>query len=156
MDNYTFDFEAIQNETVAMGETNDCFVKASSLGFGLTYMEAHTMLSDFGRKFRCGTPWPVVQQMFKTMVKDYGYQLSALTAKGWEPAKLKSHKIWLGNQYDGSQGKTIRTFARENTKGTFLVFTRAHITTIVDGVVQDWVEAGRGDQKRIIMVFRVR
>ena len=156
MSQYTFDFEAIHNETVAMGDANDCFIKASSLGFGLTYMEAHTMISDFGRKFRCGTPWPVVQQTFKAMVKDYGYKLSSLTSKGWNPARLDSHKLWLSNLYDGSQGKTIRTFARENTSGTFLVFTRAHITTIVDGVVQDWVQAGNGDQKRIMMVFRVR
>lgn len=50
------------------------------------------------------------------------------------------------------KGRTLITLARELKRGTFIVFVRAHVLCVKDGVVLDWA---RGRGLRVKDVYRV-
>lgn len=124
-------FQEVQRESQAIGETNDCTVKAVSIACQVPYSEAHQYLKSLGRKNRRGHHW---------QANGIGYA-EAL------------HKIGVEGVEVGFRSKTVKTLARELTKGHYMVKVKGHVLAIVDGKVEDWTE---GRQHRVLKVMRIK
>jgi len=114
-----------------LGENNDCTVKAVAIACQVTYDEAHGYLKSLGRKWGRGHHWAG---------NGHGYteRLDKLGIEG-EEIEFKS--------------KTVKTLARELTKGHYMVKVRGHVLAIIDGKVEDWT-AGR--QHRVLKVMKIK
>lgn len=104
------------NPRTIQTETNDCVVRALSLAFNRAYPEVHDMCATAGRKPRRG--------MMRAQT-DKAIQM--LT--GNKQAKLE--------RYTRGNRCTLKTFARDNPKGNFLVIKRGHAVALIDGVYHD-------------------
>jgi len=114
-----------------LGENNDCTVKAVAIACQVPYEEAHEYLRSIGRKWGRGHRW---------QINGHGYaeRLDKLGIEG-EEIEVKS--------------KTVKTLARELTKGNYMVKVKGHVLAIVDGKVEDWT-AGR--QHRVLKVMKIK
>jgi hypothetical protein len=111
------DFQYIcNNPRTIETETNDCVVRALSLAFNRDYSEVHTMCAKAGRKARRG---------MRRAQTDAVIQM--LTAN--KQAKLE--------RYTRGNRCTLKTFARDNAKGNFIVIKRGHAVALIDGVYHD-------------------
>ena len=168
-----FTYEEMAKASISHNEVHDCIVKAVSIAFGMTYEEAHHECKIRGRKRGSGLSWEGIKDLLEHMTSEYGFDVRLVLNEAIEEKfmtgrvkySIKAASLpvtetdkpihWVHNRYIGNS-KTIRTFARNNPKGTYIVFTHAHATAIVDGVVQDWARPGRGDLKRIFGVVEIK
>lgn len=108
--------------------------------------------------------------------------VATAVATGWSFGKARSLLYRKANRVDGKgssvrklhaalasigyntarvevKSKTLITIQKElaNTKGTYFVYTRRHVTAIKDGVCEDWSnnEHGRPTRYKIESVYRV-
>ncbi len=107
-------------------EKMDCSVIAVAAAAGVSYGKAHAMLRREGREDRRRTP-------------------PAFTVKAMDKLGFDLHAGDL-------EGKTVKTFARNNPEGVFMVSTRGHIATVYNGKVFD---DDRSLGKRVKAVFIV-
>lgn len=123
----TADETAIERDRFAMGEKNDCAVKAIALATGISYPQVHATLKAAGRRNRCGT---YLWQTEKT-VKNLGFDMIRIPL---------------------SRGCTTKTVGRFLTNGNFLVRISRHILAVRNGQVLDWSATA---MKRVKEIFRI-
>ena len=122
-------FKALDKASSAMGETNDCAVKALAAATENQYPDAHKALKVFGRRNRKGTYF---SHMTKPAVKSLGYQLT----------EVKGHK-----------GVTInRIPSHLDSSKTYLIQTARHILCVKNGQVVDWTAGRRHRVKSVHIV----
>jgi hypothetical protein len=109
------------------GENNYCTVIAAALVLGWKFGKARAEWERRGRRTGRGTYFPD-QVQFLT---DHGVSLLPV------------------NYIDG----TLKTVTRKLSRyGTFLVWSRGHVSVVRDGVLEDWATDSR---KRVIRVLEV-
>ena len=114
----------------ALGETNDCSVKALSVALGVSYDVAHSALRARGRKERRG----VQMRAIHGAAADLGYKLVPVTLP------------WV------KRCKTAITLAANlPSRGRFLVDMPRHVAGCAAGKVLDWTE---GRRKRVVTIYR--
>lgn len=98
-------------------KVNDCTVRAISLATGRSWDDAYVMLSEYARAQR-------IMPDEVDYIDDF----------------LRTHfeKI-CGCKY---RQMTVRDFAREARKGTFLITMNGHITCCIDGCIYDTFDPG--------------
>jgi hypothetical protein len=102
----------------SQGEHNDCAVRALSVAAGLPYESAHALLKKHGRVDNRGTyPSSITKALIDLA-----------------PESTFTH---------GDRRLTLGTFTKLMPMGTFIVFVRGHVLSVVDGTVHDWKEAPR-------------
>ncbi len=131
------DFSALVNETNAIGEHNDCSVKAIALVTGRSYREAHAALKVAGRRDRGRTPIRVSaaairglgatlrvwtdMEMFRMMDSYPGADVHnnrrAITTHHWRR---------FATQWAPHRGKKL------------IIVTNGHMLAVIDGEVKDW------------------
>lgn len=127
IDPETVTFEECEKQREAMGEANDCTVKALAIAGGIAYTKAHYIMKQAGRRNRRGTHTPNIK-------------------KGFELAGFKLEKV-------KHTGKTVTTITQDCAKSKrYVAITRNHILAITNGIVQDWTE---GRRHRIETLFEV-
>lgn len=126
----TTEESTVDADRAAMGERNDCAVKAITLTTGLPYRQVHEALRLAGRRNRCGT---------------YIYQSDrAIEALGFEMRAVRFHPC------------TTRTVAHQLPKtGRFMVRVSRHALAVVDGKVCDWTDGRLKRVKEIYEIVRV-
>jgi hypothetical protein len=142
---YQYASEVINNykESVkARNEKNDCFVRAVASASGSSYDAAHTYVKEvFGREERQGTQ--AVGLTMKT-IEGKLQEFGKVKVKFEELPKEKvvnTYKLY-GELID--RQKTVKSFIKDNSKGTFIVLVARHAFTIKDGVLVD----NRGEEFR--------
>jgi hypothetical protein len=111
------DFQYIKNNPRTIdAETNDCVVRALSLAFNREYGEVHGVCAKVGRKPRRG--------MYRSQT-DKAIQI------------LTGNKTAVLEKYSRGNRCTLKTFARDNPKGNFVVIKRGHAVALIDGVYHD-------------------
>ena len=153
-----------------LNETNDCTVRACAVATDIDYETMHKYLAtECGRKHGEGLhSWA-----YHGALASLGYELTKLEGPSyewneyyvegheryyrktgtwaWVPASYRSKrkKVGKGKDYNAA---TVRTLARELSKGTYLVGTDGHVACLKDGEVHDWTNNRR---HRIRDVYRV-
>lgn len=104
--------------SIAIGERNDCSVKALSIVADIHYGIAHKIMKIGGRKDGCGS---TVASL-----------MAALAVLGWKNTEVT----------DSVNAKTIKKVSSDPafSTGRFLIYTRGHIVSVIDGKVEDWSE----------------
>jgi len=113
-------------------ERNDCAVRAVAISAAISYREAHQLLAAEGRRSRRGTKtW-----MTERAIKKAGAKLEEVTF------------TYL------RQNPTLAEAVHRLNIGRYLIITRGHALTLIDGVIHD---AGTisGPRSRVRRAFRV-
>ena len=130
-------FQEVQRESQAIGERNDCTVKAVSIACQIPYHEAHRYLSKLGR--RKGRGWfPNDHNRKGRNVSGYIDNLDSL---GFEHEKISV------------ASRTVSQIERELRSGHYMVHVSGHVLALVDGKVQDWTE---GRRHRVKSVYKIK
>lgn len=129
--NFSSAKDSIKNYTsskLAIGETNDCVVRALAAACDWDYDKSHRFVSkEFGRRPRKGTP------KFITTVNQWVVEGRKLGRKKIKPIDIK-------------EIKTVGQLVKWYDKGTYLVVISHHAFTIKDGEV---VAGNREDSQRM-------
>lgn len=107
--------EIKQDTQKGLGDFNDCTVRALAHIFDITYDESHDIMEELGRKQKKG---------FR--LKPYMMGL-----------KLAGHKFKSVPFRPMGRNMNLKAFADMNKEGSFLVFTRGHVQTLVQGKYHD-------------------
>ena len=116
-------------------ETNYCGVIALAVATGWRFGKARSVL--FNKTLRRDRQGIQIFLLHKVL-KEYGYKAVFTSVAG---------------------AKTLVTAQRvlENTKGTYFVYTKQHVTAIKDGVCEDWSnnEFGRKKLYRVESIYKI-
>lgn len=143
-------YDAYRAEANALGETNDCSVRAVAAACGVSYREAHTALAKCGRKRREGC---YVQQIHDA-VRMLGFEVVRM------PMFMKdmAHHLYVRHNYKVKNITTRQMTMFPNFFGEFiglnevngaLCYTSGHVAAWADGHVHDF-GASRALQVRSI------
>lgn len=127
---YTTTFSQLNDQSFKHGETNDCAVKAVALVTEKLYSEAHRALADRGRKTRQGTPFRAIDET----IKEFGYKVERVDPREIIAAYPSPHRDVLKNITTHHP----RRFNKVWPKGTYLLYSRAHVSAVIDGELHDW------------------
>lgn len=139
---YAMSYNTASEISQAMGESNDCAVKAIAIATQTDYRTVHAMLKAAGRKDRKGTHF----QAIKKVVGQLGFEMEQLAGQ-------RSYSFdEVAGRYAKLVGRAVKTAKHYLIRGEFLVFTRGHVLAVRDGVAEDWT-AERGH--RVTHIFKV-
>jgi hypothetical protein len=125
-------YTQVKAEAEAMGETNDCVVRAISIAAQLPYNEAHTICARAGRKPRHGMH---TRRAIEVLNQLDNYHTDMIVPR--KPG---------GGRY------TVKTIGRAFPRGRYVCVVSGHALAIVDGEVCDWTN---GRQHRVKFMFKV-
>ena len=135
---YVYASQAIKNysESVkAINEKNDCFVRAVASASGSSYDAAHAYVKNtFKRQDGQGTQF--VDSTFLSIegkLQEFG-QVKVKFEK-LPKNKIKNTYKLYGELID--RQKTVKSFIKDNARGTYIVLVAGHAFTIKDGVLID-------------------
>lgn len=134
---------------LANGEKNDCFVRACTNAFGISYEQAHKFTADeFGRQNRRGTFG--VNLTLKTLSKEViefepEGQLNLFTPNGGKRIKVKhigdepkAGGILINRKYKHKKvAYTVKTFMQNYPTGTYILLVNKHALVCKGGVIID-------------------
>ena len=125
-------FEGMRTEASALGERNDCAVKALAVALGVGYARAHSALAASGRKPRCATP----AHMTNSAARRLGYELV--------PISLGAVKALLGTSTKSiTVGQLTRRPDVLRALGPCLIRVSGHIIGAREGAIHDWADGRR-------------
>ena len=135
---YQYASEVIANykESVkAKNEKDDCFVRAVASASGSSYDAAHTYVKEtFKRKDRQGTQFVnSTMESIEGKLQEFG-QVKVKFERLPKVKVMNTYKLH-GELID--RQKTVKSFIKDNTRGTYIVLVAKHAFTIKDGVLVD-------------------
>jgi hypothetical protein len=161
-------------DTKAVGETNDCVVKAFMNAAKVSYNEAHEFVAaTFDRKDKKGTYAAAYTLNKLALAKTpiLGRKIVPLGSFGsrpMTPAEAKESKVLLNTEYPKGGGTfasfTVGKFlAQAPKKGSFFIIVAKHALAIRDGKIYDnvnykdnlFIQKGR-DQRRCQAIFQLK
>ena len=110
-------------------DDNMCTVIALAMAAGIGYGKAFHTYKRLGRVTRKGT--------LKAL------QVAAFKEHGLQVLEISPYKF----------GATLKTAAKSGIRGTYLIYSRAHVSAMVDGKMYDW---GATSCKRVKAVYTVK
>lgn len=126
-------FAKMHEVAEALGESNDCGVKAVALTTDSEYATVHAAMQAAGRKPRRGTWLPQIQEV----IRDLGFRMVEMNPRDIIDAFPGQHKNL----------KSLTThhperFAKQWPDGRYMMLVSGggHIVAIVDGYTMDWTE----------------
>lgn len=141
-------YEVSKVSEIAKAEKNDCFVRAVSNAFEVTYNTAHSFVkTTFNRKDKRGTKGTkATLQLLKDVTLEDENQVGQLSLF----PKSTTRKVKYIGSNPKSGGKlyntdythkkvafTVKTFLNKFSKGTYLVLVHKHALVIKDGILID-------------------
>lgn len=142
-----------KNSEIAKSEKNDCFVRAMATATGSHYDSAHNFVKEtFDRKDKKGT-----QFMASTMSKleDSGF---AIDNKEFKIKVLPKSRVTNSYKLYGEivkRKKTVKSFIKDNPKGTFILGVSKHAFTIKDGQLIDNVGEEFRPTRKVESAFKI-
>lgn len=123
----------IELESMEADEWNDCTVKAFAMACNVTYSEAHSALKAAGRERRMGTRHGDELKAIKAL----GFKLIGVDLNEIKSSYPKPHRTALRNVTTHHPRRFPESFKQFKGKRA-LIFSRGHVSAMVDGVVEDW------------------
>ena len=139
---------------IAKKEKNDCFVRALASATGVDYDTSHKFSKDyFGRKdkkgvyFTSGTIEPLEKDGLDIGNKSFDFKV---LGKG---RVTNAYKLYGEMVY---RQKTVKSFIKDNPKGTFIVGVSGHVFTIQDGTLIDNADEKFRPTRKVTSVFQLK
>jgi hypothetical protein len=139
---------------LAKGEKNDCFVRALASATEVNYDVAHKFTKDyFGRAngkgvyFTGATINPLEEKGLSLGNKDFDFKV------------LNKMRITNGYKLYGEmvyRQKTVKSFIKDNPKGTYIVGVAGHAFTIKDGTLIDNADEKFRPTRKVTSVFQLK
>ena len=129
------EIKGYKESKIAKSEKNDCFVRAVASATGSHYDSAHSFVKEnFDRKNKKATFF-----MSDTMKKleDTGFSIDN---KNFKIKVLPKHRVTNSYKLYGEvvkRKKTVKSFIKDNPKGTFILGVSKHAFTVKDGQLID-------------------
>ena len=129
--------KGIKNSEIAKNENNDCFVRALAAATDMDYDTTHQEVKEqFGRVNKKGTQnHMIIGQMLNAeenglLIGDKRFSVKVL-------GKARTHNTYklYGNLID--RKKTVKSFIKDNPKGSYVLTVSKHALAIVDGKLID-------------------
>lgn len=130
---YQYASEVIGQSKKAKEENNDCFVRAISTATGSTYDSAHSFVkSNFNREDKKGTmvEFNLQPNLKSHTVDGITFELSKVA----KPSITNTYKLYGELVH---RQKTVKSFIKDNQRGTYIVLVSKHAFTVKDGVLID-------------------
>jgi hypothetical protein len=166
------------SHTLAIGETNDCVVRAFMNATESSYDEAHRFIAaTFNRKPKQGTRAfaPTMQKLAQAgttlplnakRLEFLGKHPELVGADSARPEQAESLQILINPKYPKGEGRfagyTVGKFYQQHPTGTYILQVRNHALCIRDGVIYDNLEyndhllkTAARDQRKVQYAFRV-
>jgi hypothetical protein len=140
-------FAKLKDAAWALGENNDCTVKALAIAANIPYVEAHALLAAKGRKKGQGA----FTHQYHQVLRDLGFTLTLVDTNeiqakypraktgGYIYKQLTSHHMDLYPEF-------------WNDGQVYLLQMAGHVGAVRDGKIHDWT---KGRAKRIHGVYRI-
>lgn len=141
---YTNIFSQLNNEAFAKGENNDCSVKAVALVTGSLYDVAHRALDAQGRSQRKGAYTTQIHAAIAAL----GKKVVQVNPRDIIALYPEPHRSVL----KGITTHHPRRFDKVWPKGKYLLYSRRHVSAVIDGVLHDWAV---NSARRVISVYEV-
>ena len=137
-------FSLLQRTSDAMGETNDCAVKAVATVTNSPYAVAHAALKAEGRQDRKGSyRWEQEKALAKLGFKTKRIMQSDFISR--YPGNHKNLKSVTTHHMD--------RFNKVWADGkTYLIYTKRHVGAVINGVNHDWT---KGSARRVVDILEV-
>lgn len=155
-------FNRVKKESAALGENNDCAVKAVTIATGFSYEKIHAMMKAHGRKDRKGT----LNYITRAVLNELGYNVnvinmpmnvhSAITTgcdmrESVRFAKERMRKYPKNYVVKNFTVKQLNKFkAAWSDLKNVLILIDGHIFSYKDGQVHDWTQ---NQKRRILQVW---
>ena len=129
--------KGINNSKIAKNEKNDCFVRALAAATDMDYDTTHQEVKDqFGRKNNKGTEnHMIIGQMLNAeenglVIGDKRFSVNVL-------GKARTHNTYKLYGESIKRKKTVKSFIKDNPKGSYVLTVSKHALAIVDGKLID-------------------
>jgi ABC-type antimicrobial peptide transport system permease subunit len=130
---YQYSSELIGESSKSKNENNDCFVRAISTATGSSYDSAHAFVKErFQREDKKGT---FVELNLEPNLKSHTIDGITFELSKVDKSKVVNTYKLYGELID--RQKTVKSFIKDNQKGTYIVLVSKHAFTVKDGVLID-------------------
>jgi|TARA_R100000231_G_C5277592_1_gene150610 hypothetical protein len=149
------EIKGYNSSKIAKGEKNDCFVRALAAATEVDYDTSHEFVQKtFKRKPKKGTE---NHQIVKAMA---GFQEEGMNIgnKSFKVNVLPKSRITNTYKLYGElidRKKTVKSFIKDNPKGTFVVGVSKHAFTVKDGVLIDNVGEEFRPTRKVDMAYKI-
>ena len=147
------EIKGYQTSEVAKNEKNDCFVRAVAAATGSHYDTAHEYVKEsFNRENGKGTELVALHMM---NLEEKGMNIGG---KDFKVKVLPTEKITNKYKLYGEivkRKKTVKSFIKDNPKGTFIVGVSKHAFTIKDGQLIDNAGEEFRPTRKVESVFKI-
>jgi len=147
------EIKGYSNSQIAKKENNDCFVRAVASATDVNYDTAHKYVADtFGRKEGKGTEFT---SMIMMKLEDEGMKIGNKNVK---VRVLSTNEITNKYKLHGEvikRKKTVKSFIKDYSKGTYIVGVAGHAFTVKDGVLVDNVGEEFRPTRKVQSAFRI-
>ena len=141
------------SSTLAQKEKNDCAVKAIAAAAGVSYETSHAFTGEYlMRTRRMGT-------LLGMFLPNITKEPMMLGSKKVEFKSLGNIKITNGYKLYGEvvrRKKTVKSFIKDNPRGSFVVSVAGHALAIVDGVLIDNVGEEFRMTRKVLSAIQVK
>ena len=115
-------------DRMLLNERHDCTVVSMAASLGMSYKAAHDLAKSHGRRPRQGMDPDRFRELMVTLI-----QRGKLN---WLPIERIRTYYKSTDRY---RKMKLSTFCKNNSKGTYILLVRGHVTTVKDGIVVDGV-----------------
>ena len=149
------EIKGYNSSKIAKGEKNDCFVRALAAATEVDYDTSHEFVQKtFKRKPKKGTE---NHQIVKAMA---GFQEEGMNIgnKSFKVNVLPKSRITNTYKLYGElvdRKKTVKSFIKDNPKGTYVVGVSKHAFTVKDGVLIDNVGEEFRPTRKVDMAYKI-
>jgi hypothetical protein len=142
-----------KNSKIASGEKQDCVVRAMASALDVDYDSAHGLVkSTMNRENNKGTKnFEIVKAMRK--FKKEGLEISGKTFKVDLLGKSRIRNTYKLHGELIDRKKTVKSFIKDNQKGTYMVLVSKHAFTVKDGVLIDNVGEEFRPTRKVLGAF---
>ena len=145
-----------KNSKIASGEKQDCVVRAMASALDVDYDSAHGLVkSTMNRENNKGTKnYEIVKAMRK--FKKEGLEIAGKTFKVDLLGKSRIRNTYKLHGELIDRKKTVKSFIKDNQKGTYVVLVSKHAFTVKDGVLIDNVGEEFRPTRKVLGAFSMK
>lgn len=141
------EFQKLMQDACALGENNDCTVKALAVAANIPYAEAHALLAAKGRRTGEGA----YQFMYHGILRELGFTVTRVST---DEIQARYPKAKTGGYiYKNITSHHIALYPEAWNDGhTYLLQMNGHVGAVRDGKLHDWTV---GRSFRVNAVHRI-
>jgi len=149
------EIKGYNSSKIASSEKNDCFVRAMAAATDTDYDTSHEFVKKtFNRKPNKGTKnHEIVKAMAGFQEEGMNIGTKSFKVKVLPKSRITNTYKLYGELVD--RKKTVKSFIKDNQKGTYIVGVSKHAFTLKDGVLIDNVGEEFRPTRKVDMAYRI-